>query len=78
MLPSSLAPRCGGGSTRRLLAAQALEPGGGLGGAKDPGALVPPLGLDRIAQLEFLNERYPQEPGRRLVDYLKAMGYDIG
>ena len=34
--------------------------------------------LDRIAQLEFLDERYPQEPGRRLVDYLKAMGYDIG
>ena len=28
--------------------------------------------IDRIASIEFLSERYPQEPGRRLVDYLAA------
>ena len=28
--------------------------------------------IDRIASIEFLPERYPQEPGRRLVDYLAA------
>ena len=29
--------------------------------------------IDRIARIEFLPERYPQEPGRRLVDYLATM-----
>ena len=33
--------------------------------------------VDRIAELEFLDERFPQEPGRRLVDYLKANGYEL-
>ena len=28
--------------------------------------------IDRIASIEFLPERYPQEPGQRLVDYLAA------
>ena len=28
--------------------------------------------IDRIARIEFLAERYPQEPGRCLVDYLAA------
>lgn len=31
--------------------------------------------VDRIAAVEFLTERYPQEPGRRLVDYLAATRY---
>lgn len=31
--------------------------------------------VDRIAAIEFLPERYPQEPGRRLVDYLATIRY---
>lgn len=34
--------------------------------------------VDRIASVEFLAERYPQEPGRRLVDYLAATRYRQG
>lgn len=34
--------------------------------------------IDRIAAVEFLAERYPQEPGRRLVDYLAATRYRQG
>ena len=33
--------------------------------------------VDRIAALTFLAERYPQEPGRRLVDYLRGIGYQL-
>lgn len=29
--------------------------------------------IDRIARIEFLPEHYPQEPGRRLVDYLATI-----
>ena len=32
--------------------------------------------IDRIGEVEFLAERYHQEPGRRLVDYLKRIGYE--
>ena len=31
--------------------------------------------LDRIEQLAVLEETYPQEPGKRLVDYLRREGY---
>jgi predicted DNA-binding transcriptional regulator YafY len=31
--------------------------------------------VDRITEVEFLAERYAQEPGRRLVDYLRSIGY---
>ena len=34
--------------------------------------------LDRIAAVEFLAERYPQEQGRRLVDYLAATRHRHG
>lgn len=34
--------------------------------------------LDRIEALAFLDERFPQEPGRRLVDYLRRVGYQPG
>ena len=29
--------------------------------------------IDRIARIEYLPEHYPQEPGRRLVDYLATI-----
>ncbi len=34
--------------------------------------------VDRISEIEFLAERYPHEPGRRLVDYLQRIGYQRG
>ncbi len=34
--------------------------------------------IDRIGAVEFLDERYPQEPGRRLVDYLERIDYQAG
>jgi predicted DNA-binding transcriptional regulator YafY len=34
--------------------------------------------LDRIVELVFTEERYPQEPGRRLIDYLRRLGYEPG
>ncbi|MGD9507258.1 MAG: hypothetical protein AB7I59_29205 [Geminicoccaceae bacterium] len=32
-------------------------------------------GDSRIASVEFLPDQFPQEPGRRLVDYLAAIRY---
>ena len=32
--------------------------------------------VDRIGEVEFLAERYLQDPGRRLVAYLKRIGYE--
>lgn len=32
--------------------------------------------LDRIAEIAFLDGSWPQEPGRRLVDYLRRLGYE--
>ncbi|HEX6010405.1 MAG TPA: WYL domain-containing protein, partial [Geminicoccaceae bacterium] len=31
--------------------------------------------LERTRELAFLDDRYPQEPGKRLVDYLGRVGY---
>jgi predicted DNA-binding transcriptional regulator YafY len=31
--------------------------------------------LDQMRGFEFLADRYPQEPGKRLVDYLRRIGY---
>jgi predicted DNA-binding transcriptional regulator YafY len=33
--------------------------------------------LDRITALKHHDERYPQVPGRRLTDYLRAVGYPL-
>ena len=34
--------------------------------------------LDRMREFEFLADRYPREPGKRLVDYLRRIGYRPG
>jgi predicted DNA-binding transcriptional regulator YafY len=31
--------------------------------------------LERMRELAFLDDRYPQEPGKRLIDYLGRVGY---
>jgi predicted DNA-binding transcriptional regulator YafY len=31
--------------------------------------------IERMRELEFLDARYPQEPGKRLIDYLRRIGY---
>jgi predicted DNA-binding transcriptional regulator YafY len=36
-----------------------------------------PFRLDRITALEHRDDRYPQVPGRRLTDYLRAVGYPL-